>query len=227
MHILVQQTYVFSLILKRLLPLANFKEENMYYYVRKTYLQPLSLQPRKKNDLLKYFAPQTHASSKYKNWTATLDLKTCLECKSTHGKIYLLNETVFPEPPLHPRCRCKIEKLKAIYAGEATTKSKNGADWWIKNFGELPNYYISINEAKKAGYKSYLGNLSIVAPDKMLTKGQYANRNGHLPSAPGKIWYEADINYNSGYRGVDRILFSNDGLIFVTYDHYQTFQAIE
>lgn len=50
--------------------------------------------------------------------------------------------------------------------------------------------------------------------------------NGHLPSAPGRIWYEADINYYEGYRGNDRILFSNDGLIFVTYDHYKTFLSI-
>ncbi|MBQ1250923.1 MAG: hypothetical protein IIY00_04930 [Clostridia bacterium] len=42
------------------------------------------------------------------------------------------------------------------------------------------------------------------------------------------MWYEADINYDSkiGYRGTDRILFSNDGLIFVTYDHYHTFKEI-
>ena len=198
----------------------------MSYYVRKTYLQPLYLEEVKK-DLLEKFMPQTHSSSEYKNWITILDIKTCLECKSRHGAIYLLNETVSPEPPLHPHCRCEIEKLKAIYAGEATTKLKNGADWWMKYFGELPDYYISINEAKKAGYKSYLGNLSIVAPGKMLAKGKYMNRNGHLPSAPGRVWYEADINYSTGYRGVERILFSNDGLIFVTYDHYQTFQVIE
>ena len=61
----------------------------------------------------------------------------------------------------------------------------------------------------------------------MLTKGEYMNRNGHLPSAPGRVWYEADINYSTGYRGVERILFSNDGIVFVTYDHYQTLQVIE
>ena len=62
----------------------------------------------------------------------------------------------------------------------------------------------------------------------MLTKGVYHNRDGHLPSSAGRIWYEADINYDSkiGYRGTDRILFSNDGLIFVTYDHYHTFKEI-
>ena len=72
------------------------------------------------------------------------------------------------------------------------------------------------------------GNLGVVAPGKMLTKGIYHNDNGHLPSSPGRISFEADINYNPlmGYRGTDCILFSNDGLIFVTYDHYHTFEEI-
>ena len=39
----------------------------------------------------------------------------------------------------------------------------------------------------------------------------------------GRIWYEADINYKKGRRNSQRILWSNDGLIFVTYDHYRTF----
>lgn len=198
----------------------------MSYYVRKTYLQPLYLEEVEKY-LLEKFTPQTHNSFEYKNWIAILDIKTCLECKSRHGAIYSLNENVSPKPPLHPNCRCAIEKLKAIYAGGATTEGNKGADWWIKHLGELPDYYIAIDEAKKVGYKSYLGNLSSVAPGRMLTKGEYMNRNGHLPSASGRIWYEADINYTTGYRGGERILFSNDGLIFVTYDHYQTFQVIE
>ena len=40
-------------------------------------------------------------------------------------------------------------------------------------------------------------------------------------------WYEVDVNYNCGNRGADRILFSNDGLVYVTYDHYKTFQEIK
>ena len=60
----------------------------------------------------------------------------------------------------------------------------------------------------------------------MITKGIYKNKNGHLPSASGRIWYEADINYNGGYRGDERIVFSNDGLVFVTYNHYLTFEEI-
>ena len=64
------------------------------------------------------------------------------------------------------------------------------------------------------------------APGKMATMGIYQNKNGHLPVAPGRIWYEADINYYSGRRNAHRILWSNDGLIFVTYDHYTTFMEI-
>jgi len=56
--------------------------------------------------------------------------------------------------------------------------------------------------------------------------GIYQNRDGHLPSAPGRIWYEADINYASGYRSAERILYSNDGLVFVTYDHYESFVEV-
>ena len=60
----------------------------------------------------------------------------------------------------------------------------------------------------------------------MVTKGVYKNRNSHLPKTDGRIWYEADINYQSGFRNSQRIFFSNDGLIFVTYDHYKTFFEI-
>ncbi|MBQ7288616.1 MAG: phage head morphogenesis protein [Clostridia bacterium] len=165
-------------------------------------------------------------SNKYKNWIAILDLKTCLECRMRHGQIYLAEEIVDPEPPLHPNCRCEIEWVKALYAGTATSKGNDGADWWLKWIGKLPDYYITSTDAKNQGYNPYLGNLWMVAPGKMLTKGKYKNKNGHLPSAPGRIWYEADINYTWGYRGSDRVLFSNDGLVFVTYDHYKTFQVI-
>ena len=51
------------------------------------------------------------------------------------------------------------------------------------------------------------------------------NRRKNL-MVPDRIWYEADINYKSGYRDSKRILWSNDGLIFVTYDHYRTYCEI-
>ena len=54
----------------------------------------------------------------------------------------------------------------------------------------------------------------------------FANSASKLPSTPGRVWYEADINYKKGKRNKQRIVWSNDGLIFVTYDHYETFYEI-
>ena len=48
----------------------------------------------------------------------------------------------------------------------------------------------------------------------------------HEKCACTVIWYEADINYTGGIRNSSRILYSNDGLVFVTYDHYFTFNQI-
>ena len=49
------------------------------------------------------------------------------------------------------------------------------------------------------------------------------NLNGHLPQLAGRVWQETDINYFEGKRNRHRIFFSNDGLFFVTYNHYETF----
>lgn len=96
----------------------------------------------------------------------------------------------------------------------------------MKEYGKLPKYYISRQEARNAGWVALLGNLYLVLPGKMIFGGIYENRNEHLPTAPGRIWYEADINYIARWRDFARIVFSNDGLIFVTYDHYKTFYEI-
>ncbi len=116
--------------------------------------------------------------------------------------------------------------MQAIIAGKATKKGNDGADYWLKHYNELPDYYITETEAKQLGWVKYKGNLDKVAPGKMITRGIYKNKNEHLPVENGRIWYEADINYTTGYRKDRRIVFSNDGLIFVTHDHYKTFVEI-
>lgn len=129
------------------------------------------------------------------------------------------------EPPVHYNCRCIIEKMKSVIAGNATKDGNKGADWYLKNTGILPNNYISVADAYKSGWKRGKSPVKYI-PGKMLTRGIYENENNHLPDAPGRIWYEADINYYEGKRNKHRILRSNDGLIFVTYDHYETFYEI-
>lgn len=93
-------------------------------------------------------------------------------------------------------------------------------------YGRLPEYYIDYNDAKNLGWNPNTGNLRKISPGKMISNGIFKNKSNKLPESPNRIWYEADINYNGGFRGSDRIIYSNDGLIFVTYDHYETFAEI-
>lgn len=113
--------------------------------------------------------------------------------------------------------------MRAIKAGNATV---DGVDYYVKINHKLPDCYISVGEAKALGWKPFLGNLDKVAPEKLLTNGVFQNREHKLPEKNGRIRCEADINYSRGFRNSMRIVFSDDGLVFVTYDHYQTFYEI-
>ena len=143
-----------------------------------------------------------------------------------HGKVWGIEEKPETELKVHPFCRCEIRVMVTVKSGTATTKGLDGADWTLKYNSKLPDYYIQYKHAEKLGFKSVLGNLETVAPNHMITRGVYKNHNSHLPSKKGRIWYEADINYKVGYRNNQRLVYSNDGLIFVTYDHYKTFFEI-
>ena len=171
---------------------------------------------------LDIFIPSTIPSSNWKHWKAVLDLKTCEDCRSNHGKIYAMNDIPNPMPPLHYFCRCAVEAMRAVKAGMCSYEGENGADWWLWNKGALPDYYIYINDLIALGWQHSKSPVKY-APGKMVYGGIYYNREGLLPDAPGRIWFEADLNYYSGKRNGHRVLWSNDGLMFVTYNHYESF----
>ena len=91
---------------------------------------------------------------------------------------------------------------------------------------KLPDYYITKEEAKALGWKSKQANLAEVAPGKMLGGNIYQNKEKLLPSKLGRSWYAADLDFDIGFRNNKRLFYSNDGLIFVSYDHGQTFYEI-
>lgn len=196
-------------------------------YIKKTggYAYAEARFPCQLKGLLDTFFPETFQSTRWKYWRAVLDTRLCKNCFSHHGEIYPANERPDEVPPLHYRCRCAILPMEAITPGGATKDGENGADYWLVNYGTLPDYYISDQELRSLGWRNGKPPKRF-APGRMYFGGVYENRNGHLPSAPGRIWFEADINYYEGMRNSHRILFSNDGLIFVTYDHYMTFYEI-
>ncbi|MBQ8575181.1 MAG: phage head morphogenesis protein [Clostridia bacterium] len=167
------------------------------------------------------FYPPTKISLNWFVWICILDEKTCDYCKEFHKKICSVNDVLLH----HPKCRCLSVPLQAAEAGATTKDGENGADWWLKNNGKLPDYYISVEDIEDLGWDN--GDSPVkFAPKKMIFGGTYHNFNGRLPQIEGRIWYEADINYYLGKRNRHRIVWSNDGLIFVTYDHYETFIEI-
>ncbi|MGO2358413.1 ribonuclease domain-containing protein [Mesonia sp.] len=95
---------------------------------------------------------------------------------------------------------------------------------YVKKHERLPKYYLTKNEAKKRGWKPYEANLCEVLPGKAIGGDYFGNREGRLPNRKGRKYYEADINYDCGGRNANRLVYSNDGLIFTTKDHYKTFQ---
>lgn len=108
--------------------------------------------------------------------------------------------------------------------GEYTSKSEVAA--YIHVYGHLPSNFISKTKARNAGWDSSKGNLQDVCPGKSIGGSRFYDDDDQLPKASGRTWTECDIDYHGGYRGSKRIIFSNDGLIFYTEDHYKTFEQL-
>lgn len=104
--------------------------------------------------------------------------------------------------------------------------SKDEVALYIHTYGHLPSNYITKNEAKNLGWDSSKGNLWDVAPGKSIGGDKFGNREGLLPKADKRQYYECDIDFDGGYRNEKRIIYSNDGLIYYTGDHYNSFTQL-
>ena len=175
---------------------------------------------------VKGFDPVVSESSRWKHWRANITPTTCMQCVEMHGKIFDKYDILLIEPPLHPNCRCEIIAMLRILAGTATIDKQKGADYTVFTHGKLPDNYVTKEYAKDMGWRQKKGNLQEALPSKVIGGNIYKNIKGKLPEKPGRTWYEADINYIDGYRNKHRLLYSNDGLVFVSYDHCETFYEI-
>ncbi len=163
-------------------------------------------------------------STNWANWESKLTGTTCKLCEEKHGTIYDISILKYKsEIAAHQKCKCEYVPMRTLKVGTSTDLGENGADAYLVKYRKLPDYYIDKKSAIKAGWKK---KLSKDLPGKMIGGDIYDNGNQKLPYSNGRIWYEADINYVSGKRNRQRILYSNDGLIFVTYDHYHTFYEV-
>ena len=94
---------------------------------------------------------------------------------------------------------------------------------YIFKYGKLPDNFITKKEAQALGWDSSYNYVGDVAPGKSIGGDRFGNYEGLLPSKKGRTWYEADCYYDGKKRNAYRILYSNDGLVYYTDDHYETF----
>ncbi len=95
----------------------------------------------------------------------------------------------------------------------------------LRETQKLPARYITKKDAEKAGWKPG-ADLCRVAPGRAIGGDPFFNREKRLPDKAGRRWYEADLDPQCARRGARRLLFSGDGLIFVTTDHYRSFVEV-
>ncbi len=119
----------------------------------------------------------------------------------------------------------------AVYVTESTIQedgwyySAEDVSLYLYTYDELPDNFITKDEAEALGWEG--GSVEDYAPGYAIGGDSFGNREGLLPDAPGRDYYECDIDTNGAdSRGAKRIVYSDDGLIYYTEDHYESFTLL-
>ena len=108
---------------------------------------------------------------------------------------------------------------------DGTYNSKDDVSLYLHLYDRLPSNYITTGEARDLGWSG--GSVEAYAPGRAIGGDRFGNREGLLPKADGRTYYECDIDtIGKTSRGAKRIIFSNDGLIYYTEDHYESFTQL-
>ena len=114
---------------------------------------------------------------------------------------------------------------QSAIAEDGVYTQKDDVALYIATYGRLPDNYITKKEAQKLGWEG--GKLEPYAPGKSIGGDYFGNYEGQLPKKKGRKYYECDIDtQGKKSRGAKRIVYSNDGLIYYTGDHYETFELL-
>lgn len=102
---------------------------------------------------------------------------------------------------------------------------KESVALYILTYGKLPKNYITKKEAENLGWTG--GSVEQYAPGKCIGGSYFGNYENKLPKKKGREYHECDIGtLGKSSRGAKRIIYSNDGLIYYTADHYETFELL-
>lgn len=141
------------------------------------------------------------------------------DSETTEGAIppnSLPEETTTEEP---------TEEPTTLIAENGSYTTKEDVSLYIHTYGKLPSNFITKKEAQALGWSG--GRLEDYAPGKCIGGSYFGNYEGLLPEKEGRTYTECDIDtLGANSRGARRIVFSNDGLIYYTDDHYETFTLL-
>lgn len=118
-----------------------------------------------------------------------------------------------------------FEKEENDLPEDGVYSSKEDVARYLFLYGHLPSNFITKKEAEKLGWTG--GSLEPFAPGMCIGGSRFGNYEGSLPEKEGRIYTECDIDtLGAEKRGAKRIVFSNDGLIYYTGDHYKSFELL-
>ena len=104
--------------------------------------------------------------------------------------------------------------------------SRDEVALYLHTYGKLPKNFISKKDAEEQGFRFGEGDFGEAFPGMSVGGSRFGNYEGQLPEKSGRRYYECDIDYQGGRRNAKRIVYSNDGLIFYTDDHYKSFTQL-
>lgn len=103
--------------------------------------------------------------------------------------------------------------------------SRDDVALYIYQYGHLPDNFLTKDEAGEIGWEG--GSLEQIRPGMRIGGDRFGNYEGLLPAKAGRIYWECDIvSGEVSSRGAQRIVFSNDGLVYYTDDHYASFTLL-
>lgn len=115
--------------------------------------------------------------------------------------------------------------VKSLIDENGSYTTRDDVALYIHTYGKLPQNFITKKEAQSLGWSG--GSLEPYAPGKCIGGTRFGNYEGQLPEKDGRIYTECDIDtLGQNSRGAKRIVFSNDGLIYYTEDHYSSFTLL-
>ena len=136
-----------------------------------------------------------------------------------------VTEPPVTEPPVTEPPVTEPEDPEPYLDPDGSYTTKEDVALYIHLYGRLPSNFITKSQARRLGWKS--GGLERYAPGKCIGGDTFQNREGLLPRKSGRTYKECDIDtLGASSRGAKRIVFSNDGLVYYTNDHYASFTLL-